>query len=335
MKKENAGNESTEHIANMLTEALMHKPEVEGVLLLGGFSKGRVADRYSDIDFCVFVNSISSWLPKFEFKVQVKDCVEHFSYITLNVHQLLVEAELASEWNDEKKYAFMRGALAYDKSGIIKNLIEEKTLYSEENTNKLIYCATKIQLYLDINPTIQAKRGHYLLAHHIFNKGIDLLLDTIFLLNKENIPSDKWKLLLVQSLSWVPKNFTETIQKIVIVDKIDALSIETRVELCIPLLNEVCDEIESFFSASILDIYENACSGVLHRQLNRTSFSDQFLKKYQRSMSEQDKRVVEGFINYHLIENEDQLRRVIESNSYDKHIMGSDTCLQLLDNGNA
>lgn len=323
-------NQNMLKLVDNFVKSLKSKPEVDGIVLMGGFSKGRVADQYSDIDVCVFVDSKAKWLPKFEFNISTQnDNLLPVNFV-LNVYQSITTNESSMHWGGAAKHAYKRSKLVYDKSGVIKDLIKRKTEFSFDEINKLRYFATKIQLYLDINPTTQSKRGHYLLAHQIFNSGIDMLLDVLFLLNRESIPNDKWKLLLTDTLLWVPKNFHDRLYSSMVIKEITSYSIKRRVDLIAPVLIEVCEKIERFFGESITTIYENACSNILERQLNKSTFSDSFLQIYCKKMSLADKKVVEGFINYNLIEDIEHLIKIVSSDKSNDNIAGREMCLSVL-----
>ena len=330
MNNNQINNKSIFPTVENLIKLLSSKSEVEGVVLMGGFSKGRFTDEYSDIDLCVFLGSKAKWLPKFEFNIQIQQGNVHINKIDVNMYQFQVEKELIANWEGNKKYAFQTCELMYDKSGKIKRLIEEKTQFTTEDVDKLRYNATKIQLYLELTPTTQAKRGHILLAHQIFNTGIDILLNTLFLLNKKPVPHDKWKFFVAESLPWKPKNLEAKLKEAIVI-KDDTLNVlKRRIDLFKPVLDEVCDKIEEFFGKSITDIYEDACNNILERQLNEVSFSDAFLKEYCEALPLKEKKIVEGFINYHLVDSVANLRKIITSGTYNKHVTGSHECLSVL-----
>ncbi|MGA3191864.1 MAG: hypothetical protein ABSD73_05040 [Candidatus Bathyarchaeia archaeon] len=49
-------------------------------------------------------------------------------------------------------------------------------------------------------------RGDLLSAHYCMNCSIDLLLKTVFALNKEFLPPPKWRVFYFRNLKWLPGN---------------------------------------------------------------------------------------------------------------------------------
>ena len=58
------------------------------------------------------------------------------------------------------------------------------------------------------------RKGDLTSAHYCLNYGVELLLKLIFALNKEFLPSPKWRLFYSYSLKQLPKNFRKLIREL-------------------------------------------------------------------------------------------------------------------------
>lgn len=100
---------------------LKQKPEVTGIILLGGLGERQWIDKFSDIDLAVVTSALFSGLPPFSFYVYHGARKYEF-----NVSQLNLDSEQNSEWNSDKRQAYFTGRVIYDPDGEISRLLEKK-----------------------------------------------------------------------------------------------------------------------------------------------------------------------------------------------------------------
>ena len=92
--------------------------------------------------------------------------------------------------------------------------------------------------FVDECATSWITRGNTVAAHHAINRGIDLLLDYLYLKNREFIPHDKWKLFYAMQLEILPDNFEERVGEALIVRALTGECVQARQAVLGPLMKE-------------------------------------------------------------------------------------------------
>lgn len=193
-----------EEIIKPFLERLKNRNEVIGVVLLGGLGKRNFLDEYSDLDIAVFITKEDKAkfpLP-FEFHYKYQDRLLEF-----NIHQLVIEDELEGQkWSTGKIEAYINGKIIYDTNEKIKKLIAEKAVFDEEMAfNRLVWIIQQYKWRGQIHALRAYKRGYPEAAHDILNNCAEILLEAVYLLNKQYVPHKKWALVFFAKL---PNNFS-------------------------------------------------------------------------------------------------------------------------------
>ena len=120
-----------------ITEKLKSKPEVEGIVYLGGLANTEYKDfidEFSDIDIGIFLNvnrkNIPNWLQPFSFYIPVEKQNGEEIIMEINMHQQILDEEEKNDWPDTKKEAYgYASEIVFDRNGKIKELIDRKTTF--------------------------------------------------------------------------------------------------------------------------------------------------------------------------------------------------------------
>ncbi len=83
------------------------------------------------------------------------------------------------------------------------------------------------------------KRGDVLAAHVVLNQSLQGVLETLFVLNGELIPYDKWIGHLFRDLSWLPKNLERALRSALQVHELSAREVERRAGVIEALAKEM------------------------------------------------------------------------------------------------
>lgn len=171
-------------------DKLIARTEVEGIALLGGLGKRDFSDEYSDIDISVLLrkNNSNLFSLPFEFHQENENFIAEF-----NIHAILYEDEIQSNWNHGKIEAYKNARIVYDKHGLLKDLLDKKVVFDEEEAfNRLIWLIQQYKWRVQIHSIRTYKRGYPEGAHYLINEGVKMLIECIYLLNKEYMPHTKW-----------------------------------------------------------------------------------------------------------------------------------------------
>ena len=108
-----------------ITEKLKSKPEVEGIVYLGGLANTEYKDfidEFSDIDIGIFLNvnrkNIHNWLQPFSFYIPVEKQNGEEIIMEINMHQQILDEEEKNDWPDTKKEAYgYASEIVFDRNG--------------------------------------------------------------------------------------------------------------------------------------------------------------------------------------------------------------------------
>lgn len=198
--------------AERLVSKITVRKNIVGVIFLGGLTRG-FADKYSDVDIIVFINRQDQLLRKQIQKISLEERNSSGLDIDLEIHSLT--AFQGWKWDETDRWDFSHAEIVNDPRGQIRKLFNARLKVSERLWVKRIvtyaeymkwYCCppkasvcTVIEAWVD--------RGDLLSAHYCLNYAIDLLLKTVFALNKEFLPPPKWRVFHFRNLKWIPSNY--------------------------------------------------------------------------------------------------------------------------------
>jgi len=197
--------------AERLVSKITVSKNIAGVIFLGGLARG-FADKYSDVDIIVFLNKQDQLLRRQIQDIGLAERKSSGLDIDLEIHRLT--AFQRWKWDETDRWDFSHAEIVYDPRGQIRKLFNVRLRVSERFWVKRIvtsaeymrwYCCSPVEKFCTIAEA-WVDRGDLLSAHYCLNYAIDLLLKTVFALNKEFLPPPKWRLFYFRNLKWLPSN---------------------------------------------------------------------------------------------------------------------------------
>ena len=203
-------------ISIKVMEELKKNPLVEGVMFLGGVARN-FADIDSDIDIAVFSKNA---LPNISLG-------ENFYDGNIDVEFFNVKLNESSEnWDQVQKEAYQEGYIAFDRNGYVKEYLDKALFYSEEEFQReyvarLFHLAWHGYVYTPYrNKTIRGyswilpsdlwyKRNNPQNGFFIMQQCANILMESLFVINKKWIPDFKWLWIKSQKLDYLPKDYKE------------------------------------------------------------------------------------------------------------------------------
>ncbi len=235
-------------MARRLASDIAGCKQVTGMVFLGGLARG-FTDKYSDLDGMVFLERKNNVQ-----EAQIRDMVAKEAKrsgidIDLEVHLLKNFAKW--KWTETSRWDFSHAKIAFDKKGRLRKTIEAKVNVPKEFWIKRIvqsaeymkwYCCPIKESAGSVAET-WIERGDLVSAHYCVNYGVDLILKTVFALNKEFKPPPKWRVFYFDNLSWLPKNHFILKKAMKIADQ-SANDLQRRLEAIRTIWTEVLSKIK-------------------------------------------------------------------------------------------
>jgi len=212
---------------NLASKISAHKG-IAGIAFIGGLVRG-FADKFSDVDIVVLLTERDEHLRKQLYDLSASTQRRLGIDIDLEAHFL--EDFKKQKWDEFDRWEFSRAEIVHDPEGVVKRVFEEKLrLPNDFWTKRVAVCAEHLKWYCcpprdDVGTIAESwvERGDLLSAHHCLNYGVNLIVRTIFALNKKHLPAPKWQLFYSYSLKWQPKSYQKLIKDAM---KIQSFSIE-------------------------------------------------------------------------------------------------------------
>ncbi len=237
-------------MAKRYVDALVKRHDVAGVVLLGGYARGSV-DEHSDIDLAIFVDDEHSRVPVGERWWHSYD-VDHMVFHLNSWRQ--------ASWSQEQRQAFSEGRVLYDPQRRIERLLNEKVVFPDDErkliiVTRIMYLAFYGITYrkkstwrgykLSLPPDLWLRRGCAPCAHLTLPHCLNLLIELLFAYNRKFIPDLKWRLYRAYDLPWLPKDFRQRINEILVTRGLTANDFRRRLSLLNSLYDQTIDEIAS------------------------------------------------------------------------------------------
>lgn len=294
-------------------ERLKEREEILAILLLGGLSDNNIRshlDEFSDIDISIFVKSresIPACIPNYEFYMFDKDDKK----IEINVHQMILELEKEIIWDEGKKEAYMHAEYYFERNNEPRNLIDSKIMFDENyRKNRLALIIGQYRWYVEINPLRAIKRGFYINAIDLLNKGIEMFYEALYLINREYQPHNKWRFEASCDLRWIPNNYREKMEMAVLTSNITESAILQKRKYIMELFKDLIERINSEMEEEI-DYYHFACiNSYTDRQIVDSTYADKLYDKVRNVISEEEKVFLYSLINSELISSDEELKKV-------------------------
>ena len=197
--------------AQRLVSKITVSKNIAGVIFLGGLARG-FADKYSDVDIIALINKQDQLLRRQIPDIGLEERKSSGLEVDLEIHCLT--AFQRWKWDETDRWDFSHAEIFYDPRGQIRKLFNVRLKVSERFwVKRIVTCAEYMKWYC-CPPTASVctiteawvDRGDLLSAHYCLNYAIDLLLKTVFALNKEFLPPPKWRAFYFRNLNWLPSN---------------------------------------------------------------------------------------------------------------------------------
>ncbi len=304
-----------------LIQKLKEKTEVEGIVYLSGLANTEYKnfiDEYSDIDIGIFLNvdreHLPNWLPPFSFYIVITDQDGVDKTMEVNFHQKIYTEEKNSEWHDYKKEFYKYACeIVFDRNGKIEKLIKEKTVFTEEYRKLLIsHLLSRIYWMVEINPLNAVKRGLIFNGEDLLNQGLNYVTDLLFVYDRKFPPAAKWKLSLLNTLDFCPKNIEERIKNCLLVNEISEDDVLRRRKEMLSIVKEIEDKVfeeKLFSSAEDYIEYEYKNWNVQQKQLKDETQYDVIVSRFN-NISLEDRKILKGMLCENFITKVEDLNKI-------------------------
>jgi hypothetical protein len=176
-------------------------------------------DKFSDLDIIVFLDKRDEKLRKRIYSLGLEEERRSFIDIDLEVHFL--EDFKKWKWDEVDKWEFSRFKIVFDPEGRINDVFREKLRLPQDFwIKRIVVCAEYLKWYccpsrqhLGTVAESWIERGDLVAAHHCLNYAVELLIRITFALNKEFLPSPKWRIFYSYSLKWLPQGYKKLIKE--------------------------------------------------------------------------------------------------------------------------
>jgi hypothetical protein len=302
-----------------LTNRLTERPEVTGLVLLGGLAEGgrrQFVDRFSDFDMSVFVSldlpaevmalpyhelirhaqpMLPKWLPNFKF--MVPSAALPFDWpIEINIHQQLLEYEEQPHvsWDFSKCDAYDNTSeILHDPTGRVAALLSTKIENARpELTSHLYRLLSSGRVIIEIMVRQCLDRGTYHAAHDMMNGVLQDVMVGWFAVNDRFPPVAKWRVISLRSLPWTPDHAVERYRELLLVKAHDSDDVKRRMNGILAMLDEIQEQCAKTRAGWPADPYVTAVHDTfVDRQLRRITTADEL--ESVRGLSQEQKMRVE------------------------------------------
>ena len=233
-------NDYTEMYANAqeYAEKLSKHPEVIGVTLTGGLSRG-YGDELSEIDLNIYMTPEACR----EWSIG-KGPIPHGDHMGNKYHMdvsfLDYSRESGKDWGLPKKWDASYAKILYDPEKKIKALLDSKDVFTAEDKYGLA-----LGNYLDcvyfggIVVRQWSLRDDPLVANQMISKAIPSLCNLLFLANDEYPPFEKWLINYSYNLQWKPEEWEKKLNEITLIKEITFDEATRRSRLLLSLYHTV------------------------------------------------------------------------------------------------
>jgi predicted nucleotidyltransferase len=242
--------EEYEKIAERVKLRIVSMKGVSGIVYTGGLVRG-FADRYSDVDIIVFLSSRRRELRERIKKIGVDEQKNSKVEIDLEIHYLEDFAE--RKMDEISKWDYSKSRIVFDPDGRIRELLRKKMRTPKERwIERIVTCAEYMDWYCcpqrEGTATLVEtwiERGDLISAHYCINHAIDLLLEIIYVLNKEFLPPPKWRIFYSYNLNWLPRDYRKLLEEAIKVESSSASELDRRLRAMCSMWGEVFSKIKN------------------------------------------------------------------------------------------
>ncbi len=199
------------NLAYRIADQVKLCPDVEGICVSGGVSRG-FADRYSDIEFLIYLNheGYKKWREK-EYVPPIPQMGSKYGGKVIDVQWLDLKEEKKRKWTEVEKWDRSYCLILYDKKRTIAKLLVSKLHCSKESRDLLIFNSLSEMKYNLKLSHDMIHRKCFEISQLIMNKILSDIIKITFFINNEYLPHEKWRLHLLNSLPWKPSCFKKSV----------------------------------------------------------------------------------------------------------------------------
>jgi len=183
--------------------------DVVGIVFIGGLVRG-FADRYSDVDIIIFLGRKDERVRR---KIRGLGADEQRRLgidVDLEVHFL--EDFRRWKWDEADRWEFSRAEAVFDPEDEIKKVFRKKLRVPKNFWVERVVVCGEYLIWYCCPPTEEVgtvagswiERGDLVAAHYCLTYAVDLLIRTVFALNREFLPVPKWRIFYSYGLKWLP-----------------------------------------------------------------------------------------------------------------------------------
>jgi len=257
-------------VAERLASKMDSCEGVIGIVFLGGVVRG-FADKFSDLDIIVFLGKIDEQLRRQVYEIGLNEEKRSKVDIDLEVHFL--EDFKRWRWDENDRWDFSRAKIVFDHEGEIGKVFREKLRLPKDFwVRRIVLCAEYLKWYCcppreEVGTIAEAcmDRGDLVAAHYCLNYALDLLLRLVFALNKEFLPSPKWRVFYSYELEWLPRDYEKMLKEAIINTELSAQDFGRRLKAVRKLWPDTLHRIQEETGLTVDLISKYYVEKVLHQ----------------------------------------------------------------------
>lgn len=210
---------------------------VIGVVVGGGIGRG-YSDEFSDIDLYVFldVKTYRIW----KKKGPIPEGDHYYKEYWIETEFFDYEKEVKTVWRIEDRWERKNHIILFDANSKINDLYKKKLIFTQKEKQDMyeeIY--DKTAWYIAELPNTWIKRGDLAQAHYVMNKGIDWIIEYVFLQNNYFTPWGKWKIHYAFLMDKLPSDFKKNILEAMKIKEFTEKDVFRRQRILIKILKQL------------------------------------------------------------------------------------------------
>ncbi len=242
----NSINDDLLQIINEFISSIDPLRKTKSIGIQGGYARGTYNNN-SDIDLVLLFTNREDSQNIFKGRKEFENHLFEVRHICLNNLNVL-------NWKPKQRYIYANETqVLYDNNFELENIINKAVMTTNEQIEIIVYNIRKMGthgiVYEGKSGFVWRKfkweddvyywihRNDILTAHLRLNECNEYLITLCFALNKQFLPSSKWRYHIMQNLQWLPYDF-ETRMKNILAYNLDENSFQIRVKNYILLLND-------------------------------------------------------------------------------------------------
>ncbi|WP_416841537.1 hypothetical protein [Haloferax sp. DFSO52] len=200
-----------EHLESTRQQFESH-PDVVGVTLNGGLSRG-YGDELSEIDLTLYLTAdgYETWTSG---RAAVPTGITVVDGQLYDIEIVQMDTFESEPWSDTEQWDRSYAEILYDPEGRLATAFDEH-LDSPPGLDRAEGLLFDCWWHFRLTTACWIRRGDAVQAHHVLDNAIDPLVESLFAVNGEYLPHEKWLVNLSRSLDWRPDDWGTRLQSAV------------------------------------------------------------------------------------------------------------------------